>query len=189
MVVDRPPDLQGPSAARGGRFARRYRDCLLQFIQNVSAPPGEVQCSPSSGYAIGSEIGLPPSVPAWKLPGYADQEFVPYWGRWEGDSESGAYLIAESVGVRSRYLILRMGYSSPPGEGKPVAGMADVHFQSDQAHGRIFSRLGTGDDMVILRLKSATELEYEVRRGDNRRLGRDNPRVLLRKRNGLPATP
>lgn len=49
VIVDRPPDLYGHSAGGEGRFVRRYRDCLLKFVLDDDAPPGEVQCSRSSG--------------------------------------------------------------------------------------------------------------------------------------------
>ena len=186
MVVDRPPDLQGPSAAAGGRFVRRYRDCLLQFVRNVHEPAGEVQCSRSSGYAIGAEIDFPPSVPALKLPAHADPAFAPYLGRWEGDDESGAYLIMESVEYRWNATVLfRTGYSVGPGGSSLGNGTTDVPFHLAPAQGLIYSKFAAGDDIGTARLKSPTELDYEVR---FRSHGRQHIwRFLLRKRAAQPA--
>src|SRR5260370_34387345 len=63
VVVDRPPDLRGHAAGGTGRFVRRYRDCLLQLVRDANQPAGEVPCSRSSGYSIGSDIGYSPAAP------------------------------------------------------------------------------------------------------------------------------
>ena len=87
MIVDRPPDLYAHVAAGSGRLVRRYRDCLLQFAQDDDETSGEVHCPPSSGYAIGSDIGLPVSVGPREPPPEASPAIASYWGRWEGDDD------------------------------------------------------------------------------------------------------
>jgi pimeloyl-ACP methyl ester carboxylesterase len=105
VVVDRPPDLQGHVAGGTGRFVRRCRDCLLQLVRAANQPAGEVPCSHSSGYAIGSDIGFPGSTPILQRPAGANPAFAPFLGRWEGDDEYGAYVIMESVGVGPTHLV------------------------------------------------------------------------------------
>lgn len=159
IVVDRPPDLRGHSAGATGRFARRYRDCLLQLVQSTDQPVGEVQCSRESGYAIGSEIGFPAAKPALQLPPDADQAFAPFLGRWEGDDKYGAYMILQSVEVAPWYVVLKVGFSEYPGTN--ITWMADYAFQlDDELQGRIaFRPTSFGPDGCWAMLKSATELE------------------------------
>jgi pimeloyl-ACP methyl ester carboxylesterase len=187
VVVDRPPDLQGHGAGGTGRFVRRYRECLLQLVQGANQPAGEVQCSRSSGYATGSDIGLPASAPVLKVPAGANQAFAPYLGRWEGDDEYGAYLIMESVRVGPTHVIFRTGFSPPPGQSAAAdPGLGDYPFELDEAFGRIVYKLPSGLDGARARLKSATELEYEaVLR--NYGAGKGIHRILLHKRAEAPA--
>jgi len=179
MVVDRPADLPDRSAASGGRFTRRYRDCLVQFAQDVAGRAGEVQCSRSSGYAVGDEIGFPAPDPALrKLPATADPAFGPFWGRWEGDDEHGAYMILQAVDVRLDGIVLRIGLSSGPGNRYPFAGVSeDLAFQIDGSRTCLYYRFPRGDDILAVRLKSESELEYEGQRGRNR----SKFRIRLRK--------
>jgi len=89
MITDRPPDMQGPWAAEGGRFVRRYRDCLLQFIQRADLPVGEVECSTSSGYAVGADIDFPAhTVFPKEMPPNADPAFAPFWGAGKATTRS-----------------------------------------------------------------------------------------------------
>lgn len=54
--------VTGRNAGWSGRLARRYRDCLLRLVGEIAPPAGEVRCSPTTGYAVGSDIGVPVSV-------------------------------------------------------------------------------------------------------------------------------
>ena len=181
MVVDRPPDLRGHGAGVTGRFVRRYRDCLLRLVLDADRPAGEVQCSRSSGYAAGAEIGFPAPGPALKLPPDANPALAPYLGRWAGDDASGAYLIVETVAVRGKDVVIRTGFSQYPGARHPAPPwMRDYPFQLDEADGGIFCKFPGGADILTAKLKSATELHYELRTLDR---GRTDARsFLLRKR-------
>ena len=163
MVVDRPPDLHGRPAMSSGRFARRYRDCLLEFVQAVDGRGGEVPCSQSTGYAVGAEIGFPVVDPALqKMPINGDPAFKPFWGRWEGDDEDGTYMILETVDVRVESIFLRIGISDGPGRRNPFPRVsADIPFQLDGSRTRIYYKLFEGHpDMFVVKLKSESELEF-----------------------------
>src|SRR5882757_8175401 len=163
MVVDRPPDLPGRSAASSGRFTRRYRDCLLEFVQAVDGRGGEVPCSRSTGYAVGAEIGFPTLGPALqKLPANADPAFAPFWGRWQGDGEDGTYVILETVDVQVESIFLRIGISGGPGKGNPFPRFSrGFPFQLDGSRTRIYHRPFQGHpDILVMKLKSESELDY-----------------------------
>lgn len=163
MVVDCPPDLHGRPAASSGRFARRYRDCLLEFVKAVDGRGGEVPCPRSTGYAVGAEIGFPALDPELqKMPANADPAFKPFWGRWEGDDEDGTYMILETVDVRVESIFLRIGISDGPGRRNPFPRVsADIPFQLDGSRTRIYYKLFEGHpDMFMVKLKSESELEF-----------------------------
>jgi dienelactone hydrolase len=186
MVVDRPPDLHGHLAGVTGRFARRYRDCLLQLVQDADQPAGEVQCSCTSGYAIGSDIGFPASNPVLKLPADVNPAFFPYLGRWEGDDETGTYVIMESVRAGPTHISFRAGLSPPPGLSDDAdAGWRVYRFELDEARHGIVYKLQSGLDGTRARLKSATELECEAVLGNC--AGKGGARILLHKRTAAPA--
>ena len=173
MVVDRPPDLYGRPAASSGRFARRYRDCLLEFVQAVDGRGGEVPCSRSTGYAVGAEIGFPALDPALqKMPANADPAFKPFWGHWEGDGEDGRYMILETVDVQVESIFLRIGISGGPGRGDPFPRVSkDLSFQLDGSRTRLYYKLFEGHtDMLVVKLKSESELEYMGQRSVQGRL-------------------
>jgi pimeloyl-ACP methyl ester carboxylesterase len=179
IVVDRPPDLPGHSGGATGRFARRYRDCLLQFVRSADQPAGEVQCSRSSGYAVGSEIGFPAVRPALELPADADQALAPFLGRWEGDDKYGGYLILESIAVAPSQVTFKVGFSEHPGAS--ITWIEDRPFQlDDELHGRIASRSPYGPDGCWATLKSATELDVDVVYSIHDKVS--SRRFLLRKR-------
>lgn len=166
MLAHHLPDLQGRAAASGGRFVRRYRDCLVQFVQGGDGRAGEVQCLPTGGYAVGSEIGFPTSDPASReFPGNADPAFRAFWGRWEGDDEDGTYMIMEAVGIGPEGIVLRVGGSSAPGARNPAAGVADdLVFQLDGSRTRLYHKFSKGHDLAAVQAKSASELEYQAQR-------------------------
>ena len=163
MIVDRPPDLLGRPAASSGRFARRYRDCLLEFVQAVDGRSGEVPCRRSTGYAVGAEIGFPALEPELqKIPANADPALEPFWGRWEGDDEDGTYMILETVDVRFESIFLRIGISDGPGRGRHFPRVSrDVPFQLAGGRTRIYHKLFEGHpDVFVVKLKSESELEF-----------------------------
>lgn len=181
MVVDQPPDLHGRSAASGGRFARRYCDCLLQFAHSSDDRAGEFQCSSSEGYASGSEIGFPPSDPALtELPANADPAYGPFWGRWEGDDENGTYLILETVGIRFEGIVLRIGLSSGPERRDPLVGVWDLPFQLDGSRRRIYHKFPGRHDMLTVKVISESELEYQGQRAAERRFRKFGMRLHKR---------
>lgn len=171
LLGDRPPDLHGHSAMGTGRFFRRYRDCLLQFVQVSVEPGGEFQCPPSGGYAAGEEIGFPQSDAPLEPSVHAEPRLLPYWGRWEGDDEWGTYYIMEAVHVGARSMTFRIGYSMPPGapRGWPSTDIQYVSFQLDETSPAIVHKFETGPDQWIARLKSDTEMDVEVKRYDQNR--------------------
>lgn len=183
MVVDRPPDLHGRSGASSGRFARRYRDCLLEFIQARDGGGGEVPCSPSTGYAVGAEIGFPALDPApQEMPANADPAFKPFWGRWEGDAEDGTYMILETVDVLVESIFLRIGISDGPGRGRRFPRLSrDLPFQLDGSRTRIYhKRFEAHPDMFVVKLKSDSELEYMSQRSAHGGLRRFSIRLHKR---------
>jgi hypothetical protein len=167
MVVDRSADLHGRSGASSGRFARRYRDCLLEFVQALDGRSDEVPCSRSTGYAVGAEIGFPALDPALqKMPVNADPAFAPFWGRWEGDDEDGTYVILETLDVRVESIFLRIGISDGPGRGRRFPRVStDIPFHLDGSRTRIYYKLFENrPDMFVVKLKSDSELEYASQR-------------------------
>jgi len=180
MVVDRPPDLPGHAAMSSGRFVRRYRDCLVRFIQNADQPAGEVKCARLSGYAVGSEIGFPADLPVLKSLADANPAFVPYLGRWQGDDEFGAYLIMQSIEVEPAQVIFRTGYSAALNQlNPPRTWVRDVAFELDEANQRIVCKLPDGLDFYRMTLKSAAELEFQASLSDFK--GVSTRSFLLRK--------
>lgn len=162
MVVDRPADLYGHAAAGQGRLVRRYRDCLLQFVQNDDGPPGEVQCSGSAGYAVGTEIGFPVSVRPLKLPSDASPALASIWGRWEGDDQYGTYIILESDFARRMEIHFNVGYSPYAGAQGAKPWTSSIYFKLDEAAGILRDMFPADPDLyAILRPVSETELYFE----------------------------
>ena len=186
MVVDRPPDLHGHSGGVPGRFVRRYRDCLLRLVLDADKPAGEIQCSRSEGYAAGAEIGFPAPGPALSLPPDANPALAPYLGRWEGDDEYGAYLIVESVEARGTCVVFRTGFSDRPGgrNALPPPWIRDFPFVLDAAAGGMVCEPGGGFVTLTARLKSATELDCDLRAP-----GRADARTFLLRKQTLETPP
>jgi hypothetical protein len=111
---------------------------------------------------MGAEIGFPAPGPAPRLAADANPAFAPYLGRWEGDDDYGAYLILQSVEVKPRYVIFKVGFSEYSGE--RLTWMTDYPFELDyELHGCIAYRpFPTGSDGSWATLKSATEMEVET---------------------------
>lgn len=161
MIVDRPPDLHGHSAGSTGRFVRRYRDCLLEFLRARDEPAGEAQCLQSSGYAVGSDIGFPAvSNPTKFLPD-ANKVFDSYVGRWQGEDEAGGYIVMESTEVGPKHIVFRFGYSPSPGGKGPKPWTREFSFQINEDSGGIIYRYPGGQSTFTATLRSKTELEVE----------------------------
>lgn len=175
MVVDRPPDLLGPSAGATGLFTRRYRDCLLWLMRSEEVQPGEVQCAPDWGYAAGEDIGFPAEAP--KVLG---EPFRAYSGRWQAGNEDGAYAILQPIETRADELVARFGLSPEPRVIKPPpsldsrpykpsqspkpALLDELVFRRDQARGDLVARLSGSGIPVRIRPISETELGLRVDR-------------------------
>jgi hypothetical protein len=183
MVADLQTALQGLSAS-GGRFVRRYRDCLLQFIQDADLAAGEVRCSTSSGYAVGADIDFPAyaSFPR-EMPAGGDPAFAAAWGRWEGDDEIGTYLILQATLVRPKTIYFQIGFSDSP-EIRPgaTAVSRNVPFQFDGSGRRLYYKLAARHDLLALTLRSPTELEYEVQHSGSAPASIQKTSIRLRRR-------
>jgi hypothetical protein len=179
-IVDHPPDLYGHQAMVSGRLVRRYRDCLLRLVRDADVPAREVQCSLSTGYAAGSDIGFPVSAASVELSADADAALLAYMGRWEGDDEWGSYLILETRVVGQSDIVFAVGCSE--GWRRSNTWTGSYPFQLNKADGSIFFTPSSGRAMVTARLRSAVELELEYRVPDQN--GREMKRQTLLYRNG-----
>ena len=183
MVVDHPADLSGHGAAAQGRFTRRYRDCVLQFLRAAEMPRGEISCDTGSGYAVGAEIGFPASARLPDLAAPANPAFRPYIGRWQGDSPTGAYMIMEAVEVRADGIVFSIGRSPMPlSAERPRHG--NLTFQVDEAGQRLVCVASCGAHPLQVRLMSPTELQFDQLDGlaERRRV------FLLRKQPVVPTS-
>jgi predicted esterase len=161
MVVDQPPDLHGHSAAGLGRFTRRYRDCLLQFMIGSEVKPGENQCDQTGGYAVGSDIRFPTRDPTVRFPLYADKAYAPYIGRWEGDDQAGAYTILQATEIGHQHLSMLLGHSPSPFSRTMRPWIRELRFVLDQSGGIEF-RYPDGSARISVSLIDAEHLEYRV---------------------------
>lgn len=183
-IIDHPPDLYGHQAMVTGRMVRRYRDCLLRLVRDAGLPAGEIQCSLSTGYAAGSDIGFPVSVGSVELALNADARLLPYVGRWEGDDEWGGYLILETTVVDQSDIVFAVGCSGEIGLRRSETWTGSYPFQLKKADGSIFFTPDSGRGMMTARLRSTTELELELRVSDQN--GREMKRQTLLYRKGPP---
>ena len=169
-----------------GRLVRRYRDCLLRLVREADLPSGELQCSLSTGYAAGSDIGFPASVGPVELAPNADAVLLPYVGRWEGDDEWGGYLILETTVVGQSDIVFAAGCSGEIGLRRSETWTGSYPFQLNKADGSIFFAPDSGRGVMIARLRSAAELELELRIPDQN--GREMKRQTLLYRKGPQLT-
>jgi hypothetical protein len=165
LLVDRPPDLLGHGAGVLGRFVRRYRDCLVQFMEGATLGPREVECAYLRGYAVGSDIGFPAAGLSSPPPPDAREAVVPYIGRWQGDDERGSYVIMESADVGPTRIIFRLGFSPPSWISPSKPWIREIPFEIDQANGRLLYQHPTGGFSFVVRAISATELNLEMSAG------------------------
>ena len=162
LLVDRPKDLEGSQAASSGRFMRRFRDDLLWLVQTPDLAPGEVPRPAPSGYALGAEIDFPeiegkfPNPPAG-----ANPIFAPFWGRWEGDSEDGTYLILRTVGASRTSLEFRLGISDGVVRRGDPRVYDNIVFHADGSGRRLYYRASPNSDSIfMLKLMADGTLEY-----------------------------
>lgn len=183
-IVDHPPDLYGHQAMVSGRLVRRYRDCLLRLVRDAEVPAGEIQCSLSTGYAAGSDIGFPVSAASVELSADADAALLAYVGRWEGDDRWGGYLILDTTVVGQSDIVFAVGYSE--GSRRSNTWTGSYPFQLNKADGSILFVPDSGRGVVTARLRSAAELELEFRAPDQN--GREMKRQTLLYRKGPQLT-
>ena len=118
LLVDRPPDLFGQSAAEHGRFTRRYRDCVVAFLRAAAPPVGAVPCASSKDdYALGAEINFPSVLPPVRYLEGADGTLDAYLGRWQGDDQAGGYVIMQALEIGPAHVLFQFGHSPPVGFG------------------------------------------------------------------------
>jgi pimeloyl-ACP methyl ester carboxylesterase len=133
LLVDRPPDLVGPRAVEYGRFTRRYRDCVVEFLRAAALPAGAVPCTPSRGhYALGAEIDFPAALPPVRHLEGADRALDSYVGRWQGDDQAGGYVIMQAIEVGSAHVLFQFGHSPPVGFGAR-GSIRELSFRKDDA--------------------------------------------------------
>jgi hypothetical protein len=148
MVVDGPPGFYGHGAELEAGFIAAYRDCVLRFAQATDPQPGEQTC-------------LIPPVSRKQSP-LADPGLRPYWGRWQGLDEGGAWVTLQSVELGVRDIVYRLVRSDR--SGSAFQGLAGrLSFQLDVPRQRIFCTTYHGLALLIGTLKSPTELELVVR--------------------------
>jgi pimeloyl-ACP methyl ester carboxylesterase len=157
MFVDKPPDLIGHSGPVYGRFTRRYRDCLLQFMRTNDVRPGVVQCRTDRGYAVGEEIGF--SIPSVRS---SDEALAPYGGRWQGDDRHGTYAIFQAVEARPGEILARLGLSPPSHRRAWSPRSGEVVFQRDSESGGLLFRSPGSSPALLIEKKSEVELELQM---------------------------
>lgn len=185
MIVDHPPGLNGQNAAWTGRLARRYRDCLLWLARESGLPAGEVSCSPSTGYAVGADIGLPAAARPPRLMD-ANPAFLPYLGRWGGDDEWGAYLILEASTIDANRIEFKAGWADVVGSGRPTI-TGGYMFHLNESDGSIVYKPDGGTGSMTARLLGTTELEVVLRWPDQN--GQVMTRRLLLHKQSTEAVP
>lgn len=162
MVVDRPPGAIGHSAVASGRFARRYRDCLSDFITSgTPVSRGQTDCSGSFGYAVGADIGFPTLDPAIRVPLFADKAYAPYVGRWEGEDETGAYTIMQATEIGHQHISILIGHSPSPYAQAARPWLREFRFVLDQSGG-IELRYPNGSTRLSASLIDAEHLEFQA---------------------------
>jgi pimeloyl-ACP methyl ester carboxylesterase len=153
LVVDRPVDFYGHSAAGRAGFIRRYLGCLREFAESADPPAGEFQCA------------FPASATVPQQPPAADPSLAPFWGYWQGTDETGAYLTLRAVAIRAGEIVFQVVHSDRPAGGFEEA-MGERAFELDAARRRIFCRIGKNLDLLFATPRSATELEVEFIKSD-----------------------
>jgi pimeloyl-ACP methyl ester carboxylesterase len=168
LIVDRPVDFYGHSAAARAGFIRRYLGCLRAFAESADPPAGETQCS------------FPASAAPPRRPLDADPSLAPFWGHWQGTDETGAYLTLRAVAIRAEEIVFQVVHSDRPAGGFEET-MGERAFELDAARRRIFCRIGKDLDLLFATPRSATELDVELIRSDATGAILGRSRAVLRK--------
>lgn len=160
LLVDRPAGLPPDPYDGIGRFVRRYRDCLVNFLSASRTPRREESCDLSRGFAVGSDIGFTSGRRRLQLPAFSHRSLAPFLGRWQGDNVEGEYMIMESVEAGASSITFRTGYSSGPWlPFEPPSQQEERFFLTDDGSG-LYRNFGTGT--VSLKLVDTGELERVV---------------------------
>ena len=163
LIVDRPPDLSGHGAAGYGRFTRRYRDCVVEFLRVPALPMGAAACtSTKNGYAHGADIGFPAALPPVRHLQGADGSLDAYIGRWQGDDRAGGYVIMQAIEVGPDHVLFQFGQS--PYVGSPGrASVREFSFRKDKASDGLKYTDDGNRIAVTARLLPAGLLQLELR--------------------------
>jgi hypothetical protein len=164
MIVDRPPDLVGHGAAAEGRLTRRYRDCLMSFLQREDVPSGEAHCETDRGYAVGADIRFPDIGEAVRIAPDADRRLAAFRGRWRGDASSGAYLVLEASDIGADRVAMQVGYSPAPGSRRRQPWVRSMVFTLDDASEGQVSATPWASTTWRLRVRTPSLLDVEISR-------------------------
>lgn len=162
IVEDRPPDIWGHSGLGYGRFIRRYRDCVTQFLARPDIQSGPVSCDRTRGYAAGSDLDFPKSPRSLPLPIYADRSLGAYVGRWEGDDQAGSYVILEPTEIGENSITFLHGFSPSPLTKDATAWIRELRFVLADGGGRIACELPASTIELSAKPRSDTEIEYDI---------------------------
>lgn len=162
LIVDHPPDLVGHSAAGYGRFTRRYRSCVVEFLRMPELAKGAVACpSPKDDYSLGADIDFPAALPPVRHLEGADGSLDAYIGRWQGDDQAGGYVIMQALEVGPDHVRFKFGQS--PHVGSPGrASVREFSFRKDEASGGLKYTDDGNRIAVTVRLLRAGLLQLEL---------------------------
>jgi hypothetical protein len=167
LVVDRPVDFYGHSAAGRAGFIRRYLGCLREFAESANPPAGNFNA-------------LFPHLP-------------PPRGSRPMPIRHCTLLGALAGRRRDRRLFDPAGRRHPGGQivfqvvhsDRPAGGfeetMGERAFELDAARRRIFCRIGKKLDLLFATPRSATELDVELIKSDATGTILGRSRAVLRK--------
>jgi dienelactone hydrolase len=90
VVINKPVDFWGHSAAGTGRFTRRYGECIVHFVAADTLPAGRQSCDLTTGAAAGADIPMSKRLEIAQPGGDTPASLVGFAGQWYGDYEDGA---------------------------------------------------------------------------------------------------
>lgn len=181
LLVDRPPDLVGHNAAEHGRFTRRYRDCVVEFLRVAALPAGAVPCAPpKDDYALGAEIDFPAALPPVRYLDGADRSLDAYVGRWQGDDQAGGYVIMQAIEIGPDHVLFQFGHSPPVGFGTRGSVREFSFRKNDASDGLKYTDDGNRF-VVTARLLPSGLLQLDLE-AVTPRAGQPSRRFMLKKR-------